>query len=648
MCGIAGITWRDPDLAARMAEVIAHRGPDDSGLYADEAVSLSHRRLSIIDLSAHGHQPLSNEDGSIWIVYNGEIYNFQQLREDLEAKGHRFRSRTDTEVIVHAYEEYGIDCVRRFNGMFAFAIWDRNRREVLLARDRLGVKPLYYHLSNGRLVFASEIKAILQVPTVPREVNPQALYHYVGFEFVPAPDTMFQGIRKLPPGHHLRFREGDVRIERYWDVAFRDQERTPEEYRVRMRELLTESVRKRLISDVPLGVFLSGGLDSSAVVALMKHCGVEPLRTFSIGYKDPTFSELDYARVIARQFGTLHEELIIDPITPELIETAVWHLDEPMTDLSTIPLYLICERARRDVTVCLSGEGGDEVLVGYDRFKASKVDRYYSILPRWIRRDVILPVLRRLPDQTQKKGAVNVLKRFAEGSVLPPEGRHMRWQYFGPGNGDLDLFSAGLRPRITADPFEPIRRAEQHCSSQDRLDREIYIDLKFTMPDSVLMKVDKMSMAHGLEVRVPFLDYEFVEFCATIPGSMKLAGFRTKAIFREAMQGILPPHILQRGKQGYSLPIKNWLREDLRDYMTDTLTSSPLIAESFDPGRIGRLMEEHLTYRANHNHVLWALMNVAIWYRLFLDSAARPRAAGSPALGAADGPGGAGDPCLRP
>jgi asparagine synthase (glutamine-hydrolysing) len=633
MCGIAGFTWRDEDLAARMASVIAYRGPDDTGLYADDHVSLAHRRLSIIDLSEHGHQPLRNEDGSLWIAYNGEIYNFQELRRGLEEKGHRFESRTDTEVIVHAFEEYGIDCVQRLNGMFAFAIWDRNARELVLVRDRLGIKPLYYHESARGLVFASEIKALLEVPEISREINPQALYHYVGYEFVPAPDTMFAQIRKLPPGHFLRYKNGRTQVSRYWDVRFHHENRPLAETHARMREILTESVRKRLISDVPLGVFLSGGLDSSAVVALMSHCGVSPLRTFSIGYDDPSFSELNYARVIARQFGTVHEELIIQPVTPELIETAVWHLDEPMTDLSTIPLYLISERARRQVKVCLSGEGGDEVLVGYDRFKASKADRYYSILPAWLRRGVILPLLRQIPDQAQKKGAINVLKRFLEGNALPLEGRHMRWQYFGSGDGDVSLFADSVRPRIDPDPFAPIRATERDCNSGDRLDREIYIDLKFTMPDSVLMKVDKMSMAHALEVRVPFLDYEFVEFCATIPGPLKLAGFKTKAVFREAMAGILPPHILNRGKQGYSFPIKNWLRQDLRDYMIDVLTNSRLISEMFDAGRVRGLIDEHLAYRANHNHILWALMNVSIWHRLFIDPGAGQKHP-SPAAGA--------------
>ncbi|WP_089717678.1 asparagine synthase (glutamine-hydrolyzing) [Candidatus Entotheonella palauensis] len=403
MCGIAGFSWQDEALAGKMSQTLAHRGPDQYGVYTDAWVSLGHRRLSIIDLREHGRQPMSNEDGTVWVTYNGEIYNFPELRQTLEAKGHVFRSRTDTEVIVHAYEEYGPACVEKFNGMFAFAIWDQNQRELFLARDRLGIKPLYYYWNRNQFVFASEIKAILQAPEVEREVNPQAVYHYVGYEFVPAPDTMFRHVHKLPPGHYLRFKNGQVTVQRYWDMTFQTENLSPRDYAEHMRELLTEAVRKRLISDVPLGVFLSGGLDSSTIVALMSHCGVEPIKTFSLGYEDETFSELDYARVVAKQFNTEHRELIVEPVTPELIEKAVWQLDEPMTDLSSVPFYLICQRAREHVTVCLSGEGGDESLVGYDRFKASKAHASYALLPDWIRRGIVAPLVRALPDQPQKK-----------------------------------------------------------------------------------------------------------------------------------------------------------------------------------------------------------------------------------------------------
>jgi asparagine synthase (glutamine-hydrolysing) len=624
MCGIAGFSWRDEGLIEIVSRALFHRGPDQSGSYCDDSVSLGHRRLSIIDLSEHGRQPMSNEDGTIWITYNGEIYNFQELRDRLEGKGHIFQSRTDSEVIVHAYEEYGRECVQWLNGMFAFALWDRRRRELLLVRDRLGVKPLYYYQKGDKLVFASEIKAILQVPEIEREINHQALYHYIGYEFVPAPDTIFRHIHKLPPGHYLLYKDGKTTLTQYWDLRFRSERHAPGYYEENMRELLTQSVRKRLISDVPLGVFLSGGLDSSAVVALMSGCGVEPIQTFSLGYEDATFSELDYARVVAREFKTQHRELIIEAITPELIEEAIWHLDEPMTDLSTIPFYLICKKAREYVTVCLSGEGGDEVLAGYDRFKASKAHDYYAVLPEWIRRQVIPPLLGALPDQPQKKGLSNILKRFIEGGLLPEEGGHMRWQYFGIPEHDRSLFSDHSRSQISMDPFAPLSLHAQCCNSAERLDREIYVDLKFTMPDSVLMKVDKMSMAHALEVRVPFLDYRFVEFCASIPGQLKLKNWETKAIFRSAMRGTLPPAILRRGKQGYSFPIKNWLRGQFGNYTRETLTSSPLIREAFNLPYIEQLIQAHQNFRANHNHILWALLNLAVWHRLFIETWRQP------------------------
>jgi asparagine synthase (glutamine-hydrolysing) len=619
VCGIAGISWRDGALVRRMSAALAHRGPDAEGFHVEDRVSLGHRRLSIIDLSEAGRQPMAGCDGLVRVVYNGEIYNFAEIRRDLEARGHRFRSQTDTEVIVHAYEEDGADCVRRFNGMFAFAVWDGRSGELVLARDRLGVKPLYYWLKDGRLAFASEIKALLEVPDVSREVDPQALYHYVGYEFVPAPETIFRDVKKLPPAHHARFRDGGLDLARYWDLPFEVDPRPVDEIVARMRDLLADAVRLRLVADVPLGVFLSGGLDSSTVVALMHRAGVRPIQSFSLGYDDPTFSELPYARLVAGAFGTVHRELIVEPVTPRLIETVAWHLDEPMTDLSTIPFYLICGKAREHVTVCLSGEGGDEVLVGYDRFRASKLHRYYARLPKRLRHDVIAPLVARLPDQAQKKGPVNLLKRFIEGGLLPEEGEHMRWQFFGTPAGEGALFAPEFRREIAADPFAPIRRHLERFRSDDRLAREIYVDLVFTMPDSVLMKVDKSSMAHALEVRVPFLDYRFVEFCATIPSDLKLAGLTTKAVFRRAVRGILPDAIRRRGKQGYSLPIKNWLRRELRDYTRDLLLSSPLVRRAFDVVGVRRLLDEHEAYRANHNHVLWALVNLAVWHRLFVE-----------------------------
>jgi asparagine synthase (glutamine-hydrolysing) len=501
--------------------------------------------------------------------------------------------------------------------MFAFGLWDGRKKRFLVARDRLGIKPLYYYAQDGRFAFASEIKALLEIPEVQRQVNLQALYYYLGYEFVPSPLTMFESIFKLPPGHFLTYSEKGLETQAYWDLSFKTTARTPAEAVEEMRSLLEETVRLHLISDVPLGVFLSGGLDSSALVALMRRLGVDPLRTFSIGYPDPSFSELPYANLVAERFETRHTVLMIPEVTQWDLEEAVWHLDEPMTDLSALPLYLVCREAKKHVTVCLSGEGGDEIFAGYDRFKASKAEQVYRRLPALIREGLLYPLIKKLPDQPQKKGAINILKRFVEGAHLNPEGGHMRWQYFSSPEWDALLYNEGVKKQVQMDPFAPIRRYRCQCPSEDRLDREIYIDLKFTMPDSVLMKVDKMSMAHALEIRVPFLDHCFVEFTATLPSAWKLKGFQTKAVFRKALEGLLPHEIVYRGKQGYSLPIKNWLREGLKDYMIEVLNESPLIREQLNLPFINRIIRDHLGYVQNYNHTLWGLINLAVWYRKF-------------------------------
>ncbi|MBU2689435.1 MAG: asparagine synthase (glutamine-hydrolyzing) [Candidatus Eisenbacteria bacterium] len=617
MCGIAGFTAADERSIRAMTDIIAHRGPDDSGILIEPGLSLGHRRLSIIDLSECGHQPMLNEDGSIVVVYNGEIYNSPELRHRLEAKGHRFRGHCDTEVIAPAYQEYGPACVTEFQGMFAFALWDRNRRRLLLARDRIGIKPLYYYHHGYLLIFASEVKAILEHPDVPREVDEQALFEYLGYEFVPAPRTLFRGIRKLRQGHTLIFENGMCKEEPYWDLHFEHGSLSPREEERRLAEILETAVRRRLLSDVPVGAFLSGGLDSSALVGFMSRHMKETLRTYTIGYEDPTFSELPYARIVSRHVGSEHHELMIDPLTPERIRKAVWHLDEPMTDLSSVPLMLISERARRDVKVCLSGEGGDELFMGYDRFRASRLNHRLRPIPAPLRR-LGFQCVAVLPDQPQKKGMINMLKRFAEGALLPEDGEHMRWQYFLNADIIQKLFQSDYLRSVDAEIFAPIRRIAEGCAEACREDREVYIDIRMAMADSVLMKVDKMSMATSLEVRVPFLDHEFVEFSAMLHPSRKLHGMTTKAIFREAMRDLLPPEIVGRGKQGYSIPIKNWLREDLRDFMVATITQCPLVHRTLRADAVNSLIDEHLSRRHNHNHILWALINLSLWYETFI------------------------------
>ncbi|MFW6151621.1 MAG: asparagine synthase (glutamine-hydrolyzing) [Verrucomicrobiota bacterium] len=622
MCGICGFTWKDHGLAARMNGNLAHRGPDQHGIYTDENVSLGHRRLSIIDLSEHGRQPITNEDASIVVVFNGEIYNFREIRRELKSKGHIFKGHSDSEIKVHAYEEYGIDSVHRFQGMFAFALWDKKKQSLYVFRDRIGIKPLYYAVCNGRLIFASEIKSLLECPQVPARLNRQGLYHYLGYEFVPAPITMFQDIYKLPPGHYISWQNGKHSVKEYWDLEYTDPPGiTDTDEAVHcVKSGIEDAVKSRLVSDVPLGAFLSGGLDSSAIVAMMRKHIPGRLRTFTIGYEDKSFSELDYAKTVSEQFETEHQVLMIDRMTPENIEKSIWHLDEPMTDLSSIPLMLLCEQAKKDVSVILSGEGGDEIFAGYDRFKASQIDRWLRILPRPILKKMIAPAVAKLPDQPQKKGAVNMLKRFIEGAALPSEGEQIRWQFFSSPGLETELYNRTFRESVNMDPFAPLRAIRERCRTTDRINAELYTDTRFMMVDSVLMKVDKMSMASALEIRVPLLDHRLVEQMARMPGKMKLKGLETKHIFRKALEGMLPENIVHRGKQGYSLPVKNLLRTQLKDYMIELLNESPLIRENMNMPYVRRLIDEHLAMKHNHNHVLWGMINTAVWHRRFIES----------------------------
>jgi asparagine synthase (glutamine-hydrolysing) len=619
MCGICGFNWNDKELISVMCGSIEHRGPDQQGTFCHESISLGFRRLAIIDLSDHGSQPMFNEDNTICLVFNGEIYNFQELRPELIARGHIFKGRSDSEVLLHAYEEYGKDCIHRLRGMFAFAIYDLNEKSLFIARDRIGIKPLYYYNRDGKFLFASEIKAILTDRSVAREVNDQAIYDYLGFEFVPAPQTMFRHINKLPSGHYLTLKDGRMEITRYWDLAMATSPTTLsyQDAVERQKELLGEAVKSHLVSDVPLGVFLSGGLDSSAIVALMRRNISGPIKTFTIGYHDKTFSELDYAAIVARHCETDHQVLMLDDIKPEYVEETLYHLDEPMTDLSTVPLYLLCKQAREQVTVCLSGEGADESYAGYDRFKAAKIASWFNLIPGPVRQHVIGRLVAQLPDQNQKKGVINMLKRFVEGANLSAEGNHLRWQYFGSDNLTRNLFTGSFRESITLDPFGKVREYAARCKDADEVNRQIYLDMRYMMTDSVLMKVDKMSMASSLEVRVPLLDHVLVEFLASLPGDWKLKGMTTKYIFRSALEELLPKEIVHRGKQGYSLPVKHLLRGEMKPYMVSLLNDSPLIREKMNASYVNQLIEEHCAMKHNHNHVLWALMNLSIWHNKF-------------------------------
>ena len=626
MCGICGIINFDKSRSVdgsvlkRMCDVIVHRGPDEEGYYCKANVGLGMRRLSIIDLDT-GHQPISNEDGTKWIVFNGEIYNFRELRSELEKKGHKFATKSDTEVIIHAYEEYGPNCPTKLNGMFAFAIWDEVQNTLFLARDRIGIKPLYYMLQGDRLVFGSEIKSILQAKGVPREVDLKALSTYLTFEYIPAPLTIFRGMKKLPPAHTLILKDGKVSLHKYWDLSFRLDGEDEKYLCEKLRETLTDSVRLRLVSDVPLGAFLSGGIDSSTVVALMSQLMDQPVKTFSIGFEDATYNELDYARIVAKRFNTDHHEFIIKPNAIELVEKLIKHLDEPFGDFSIFPTYLVSRMARDYVTVALSGDGGDELFGGYETYVADKVDRfYYSRIPRALRRGIISPLLRAIPPTAKKKGVINMTKRFVQGTQLEDRLHHARWMVFFTPEERSSVFSDDVREELKNDNiYDFIFHYFDEAQTDDRLNQQIYVDVKTYLVDDILVKVDRMSMATSLEARVPFLDHRVAELSFSIPGKLKLKGLqKSKYILKKAMEDLLPPEILKRGKQGFSIPIKNWLKKELKPLMLDTLNPQTISSQGFFNSKfINKLVDEHLKGVENHSHQLWALIVFQLWYKLY-------------------------------
>jgi asparagine synthase (glutamine-hydrolysing) len=614
MCGICGFSWADQQLLERMKRTLKHRGPDADGSFIADGVSLGHQRLSIVDLTESGRQPLANADQSVWITFNGEIYNHPQLKRTLEQKGYVYRGSSDTESIVHAYEEYGLDVVKHLTGMFAFAIWDARKRRLVLARDRLGIKPLYYTLDNGRLRFASEIKALLADPTLARSVNPQGLFDLIGYEFTPAPDTLFRGIHKLPPGCLLVFEaDGHSHISRYWNLERTEVDPSPEA----LIGLLETVCADHMMSDVTVGSFLSGGIDSSAVVQFVSQLKSSPLQTFALGYSEKSYSEFEYARQVADHFHTDHRELLISPIDRAEIERSVWHLDEPTTDPSNLPFMLICEQARRYVKVCLSGDGGDELFMGYDRFRASKASHLLDLVPVPFRNLLYQTIINGISDDAQKKGPRNLVKRFLQGAVLPRDGLHLRWQYFMDPAQTATLFRPEFSHAVDTDPFSPVRRWSALAPS-DRGTREQFVELNTILPDSVLMKVDKMSMAHSLEVRPPFLDHRMVEYCYSLPTSLKLRGFTTKWLLKSVMEKRLPTGIARRKKQGFSIPMKNWIRGELMDYTRDEIFSSTLVKDHFNMGTLDGFWKEHQTLRHNHSHLFWTLLNLSLWDRMLL------------------------------
>ena len=631
MCGIAGIVASDAihaDERARvtlMRDVIAHRGPDDAGLFADEQAVLGHRRLSIVDLAA-GHQPLANEDESIWIVFNGEIYNHADVRPELEAAGHTYRTRSDTETIVHAYEQWGDACVERLRGMFAFAIWDAPRRRLLLARDRLGVKPLYWAETQGRLLFASEIKSILQSGLVSAQADESKLPEQLSTRSLAGSGTLFKGIHRLMPGHTLVYQDGTARVRQYWDVPTgrenAETARLSERDAVRrFRELLEESVRIRLMADVPLGMFLSGGLDSSAIAAVMARMIDRPLQTFSVAFKDRAFSELDYARQVSRAIRADAHEIVIDEqdffgALPRLI----WHEDEPIAHTSSVPLYFVSELASRHVKVVLTGEGSDELLAGYGKYPRAlvnwKAGEWYRAVPSGVRSWIADRVVPQLPEGVRRYAT----RSFVTRPVTPEA---LFFDNFAAVGLDRQrtLLGGALAASITPErAYGPSRQFFDAPNGRSTvLDRLLYADLKTYLVE-LLMKQDQMSMAASIESRVPFLDHKLVEFAASLPNRLKLRGFKTKWILREAVREILPPEILSRPKMGFPVPFANWMRGPWSAVARDVLLDSRSRQRGIiDPSAVERLIEAHAAGAGGGADAIWSLLNLELWYRTFID-----------------------------
>jgi asparagine synthase (glutamine-hydrolysing) len=628
MCGIAGIVGAESGFLAdaaevhRMCQTIVHRGPDDEGIYAEGPAALGMRRLSIIDLST-GHQPIHNEDGSLWIVFNGEIYNFPELRAELEAQGHRFYTNTDTEAIVHAYEQHGADCVQKLRGMFAFALWDRRHRRLFLARDRFGKKPLYYAVSEGRLLFGSEIKALLAAAPELAEVDPNGVLSFFYFGYIPDPLTAFKRIRKLAPGHWLEFSEGRIRTAKYWELP-RHGVYNPESEGECLEELeqrLAEAVRVRLVSDVPLGALLSGGVDSSLVVALMARASSRPVQTFSIGFSNADFNETDYARVVAHRFGAQHRELIIDPQIEETVHALTRSLEEPFGDSSMVPTYHVCRLARQHVTVALAGDGGDELFAGYDRYKTHLGRRMMRpFLPGlgMLYRKCIHP---RIP--TGWRG-----RRFLYNLSLPGSERYLDGVSILPaGERDRSIFSDEYLAWADrqSSPYEWFRAHLAESPATDALSELQYLDAKTYLSGDILTKVDRMSMATSLEVRAPFLDHEFAEWAAQLSPKWKLRASEPKYILKKLAERLgIPKHVIYRRKQGFSMPLVHWFRQSPSPALLEMLNEARTIDRGyFSPKGLRQRLSEHRAGRRDHAWELWHLIIFELWHRNFLEALPR-------------------------
>ncbi len=632
MCGIVGIHSLgaprpvDRRLLEEMNRVITHRGPDSDGFYEDPGrVGLAMRRLSIIDL-AGGDQPITNEDGSVWIVFNGEIYNFQSLRRELESHGHTFKTHSDTETIVHAYEEWGDAGVERLRGMFAFALWDAKRQRLLLARDRVGIKQLFYTVQDGQLFWGSELKAVLRCPHLERRVSAPAVNHYLTYLYVPAPLTIFEDIYELEAGHTLVAEGGEITTRKYWDLDYAvDESLTIEAAARGLRYQLDDAVKVRMIADVPLGGFLSGGIDSGSIVALMAKHASKPVETFSIGYDagGEHFDERPVARRVAERYGTRHHEFVVEPDVAGLVPDLVRAFDQPFADSSAIPNWYLASMTRQHVTVALSGLGGDEVAAGYERYRGALLAERFAWFPSAWRRHMLEPLIERLPDSSSGGHWMGRAKRFVRTLSMPLDERYLALiSAFGPTERHA-LLSPAMREEIDRQaPRATYQRYAERAAGAAPLNQVLYADLKLYLPGDLLTLTDRMSMAHSLEVRVPFLDHHLLEYAATIPPAYKLRGMERKYVLKRAVEDLLPREFLDRKKMGFSVPLTVWFRGVLRDYVEEVLSERSLrLAGVFDPPAVRAVVDAHLARRANYDNHIWALLCFGLWHRDYIETA---------------------------
>ncbi|MEK0450481.1 MAG: Asparagine synthetase [Verrucomicrobiota bacterium] len=622
MCGIAGYTYHDTgrsadrQVLAAMNAAITHRGPDSDGFHFDGPTGIAMRRLAIIDV-ASGRQPISNEDGSIWIVFNGEIYNHPALRAELEKRGHIFKTHSDTESIVHAYEEYGDDCVRHLRGMFAFAIWDAPKRRLFIARDRLGKKPLYYAEHDGALLFGSELKCLLKYPGFPREMNPEAVHHYLTLQYVPDPLTGFRAAKKLPPAHTLVCENGRISTRRYWDIDFRTKE-SGDDLREHVRTKIEEAVRIRLMSEVPLGAHLSGGIDSSVVVGLMAGMSSRPVKTFSIGFEEAAFNETDHARAVAEKFGTEHQEFIVAPSAMEVLGPLGAHFDEPFADSAAIPLWYLSKLTRQHVTVALNGDGGDEAFAGYQRYYADAVANFYGLVPSFLRNaaDALFSLLPVNGNKPVEKSPAAALRKLGHAASFGSGASVVRWgSYFS------EAEKAALYTGDFAKVMEPSHGAMEQTYAAalagTRVDRTLYTDLHHYLPGALLVKADRVTMAHSLEARSPFLDHELMELAARLPVNWKIRGTTTKWILRDLFRDFLPERIAGRGKLGFSVPLARWFAGPNLDAVRDLLGSGARCHGFLSAENISKLIEQNRSGRFDHGKKIWALLVLENWLRSY-------------------------------